>query len=100
MKVVDRVWEWLQAARRRSPRFNHVWCALDRFGEVLGGRLAAAIAYYAFFAVFALALLAYSVLGFMLQYNPDVFEAVDDFLRLNLPWLKPETIRGSRGKVG
>jgi membrane protein len=100
VKVVDRILGLLRAARRRSPRFNHVWCAADRFGEVLGGRLAAAIAYYAFFAVFALALLAYSVLGFMLQYNPDVFNAVDDFLRLNLPWLKPETIRGSRGKVG
>jgi len=98
--VVDRVWAWLAAARRRSPRFNHVWCAADRFGAVLGGRLAAAIAYYAFFAVFALALLAYSVLGFVLQYDRQVFEAVDDFLRINLPWLEPATIRGSRGKVG
>jgi membrane protein len=100
VKVVDRVFAWLDAARRRSARFNHVWCAADRFGEVLGGRLAAAIAYYAFFAVFALALLAYSVLGYVLQYDRQVFEAVDGFLKLNLPWLEPATIRGSRGKVG
>jgi len=98
--VLDRVWTGIEAARRRSGRFNHVWCAAERYGEVLGGRLAAAIAYYAFFAVFALALLAYSVLGFLLQYNHDVFAAVDGFLRINLPWLEPATIQGSRGRVG
>lgn len=77
-----------------------MWCAGERFGEVLGGRLAAAIAYYGFFAVFALALLAYAVLGFLLQYNREVSETVGDFLQLNLPWLEPEAIQGSRGKVG
>lgn len=100
MKVVDRVVSGLATARRRSRRFNHIWCAAERFGEVLGGRLAAAIAYYAFFAVFALALLAYAVLGFLLQVNEQVFAAVDDFLALNLPWLDPAEIQGSRGKIG
>lgn len=100
MNVLDRAIDGLALARRRSGRLNHLWCAVELFGEVLGGRLAAAIAYYGFFAVFALALLAYAVLGFLLEYNRDVFAAVDDFLRLNLPWLEPATIQGSRGKVG
>jgi membrane protein len=97
---VDRIVDGLESARRRSGRFNHLWCAGERFGEVLGGRLAAAIAYYGFFAVFALALLAYAVLGYLLQFNEVVFAAVDDFLELNLPWLEPTTIQGSRRRVG
>lgn len=100
MKILDRANEGLERVRRRSVRFDHLWCAGERFGEVLGGRLAAAIAYYGFFAVFALALLAYAVLGYLLEYNREVFEAVDQFLRLNLPWLEPATIQGSRGKIG
>jgi membrane protein len=90
----------IAGARRRSRIFDRLWLAQDRYGEVLGGRLAAGISYYAFFAVFALALLAYSVLGFLLQYDVDVLAAVTDFLKQNLPWLEPETIQGSRGRVG
>jgi membrane protein len=90
----------LNEARRRSRRFNQVWCALDLFGAVLGGRLAAAISYYAFFACFGLALLAYSVLGYLIRYNEAVFSAVNEFLEVNLPWLEPATIAGSSGKVG
>jgi membrane protein len=97
---VDRIVGGIDSARRRSRRFNHVWCAGERFGEVLGGRLAAAIAYYGFFAVFALALLAYSVLGYVLRVNQTVYSAVNDFLTVNLPWLEPTTIQGSAGKAG
>jgi membrane protein len=104
MNVLDRIEARYDAtvasARRRSRVFDRFWRAQELYGDNLGGRLAAAIAYYAFFAVFALALLAYSVLGFLLQYNVDVFAAVDTFLGQNLPWLEPATIQGSRGKVG
>ena len=36
---------------------------MERFDEVLGSRLAAAISYYGFFAAFALAVVVYSILG-------------------------------------
>ena len=49
-RLVDRV-------RKRSTIFDHVWQALMRFIDVLAGRLAAAISYYAFFAAFSLAVL-------------------------------------------
>jgi membrane protein len=88
------------AGRRRSARFDHFWRARQRYLDVLGGRLAAAIAYHAFFAAFALALVAYSVLGFLLGINLNLVAAVDRFLRLNLPWLNSAEIRGSRGTVG
>ena len=94
--LVDR----LAAARRRSPAFDHFWRALGRYSEVLGGRLAAAIAYYGFFAVFALGLVAYSIFGVILEDADEISFAVSDFLNQNLPFLEPEQIQESSGKVG
>ncbi|MDG4833386.1 YihY/virulence factor BrkB family protein [Solwaraspora sp. WMMD1047] len=90
----------LNAARRRSRGFDHFARALGRYMDVLGGRLAAGIAYYGFFAVFALALVAYSVFGAVLDASAGVRDAVADFLELNLPFLVPEQIQQSSGRVG
>ncbi|MEU1751449.1 YhjD/YihY/BrkB family envelope integrity protein [Micromonospora matsumotoense] len=87
-------------ARSRWPRLDHVWRAVDLYGEVLGSRLAAAIAYYGFFAVFALALVAYSVFGAILEDNDEVSDAVAEFLRDNLPFLDPKQIAESSNAVG
>ncbi|WP_203701249.1 YihY/virulence factor BrkB family protein [Asanoa iriomotensis] len=76
----------LDRARERSGAFDHFYRAADRFGFVLGGRLAAAIAYYGFFAIFAFALVGYAVFGFVLS-NGGVNEAFVDFLTANLPFL-------------
>jgi hypothetical protein len=48
-------WRW---ARRRYGWLDHLVRAGARYDEADGGRLAAAVTYYAFFATFALALLA------------------------------------------
>jgi membrane protein len=48
-----RIMRW----RRRWRYFDHLSRAVLRYTEVSGGRLAAAIAYYGFFAVFALLLI-------------------------------------------
>ncbi|HET6212524.1 MAG TPA: YihY/virulence factor BrkB family protein [Micromonosporaceae bacterium] len=85
-------------ARRRSRRFDHFWRARERYNEVLGGRLAAAIAYYAFFAAFALALVAYSILGYALSSNSDLKGSVSDYLTANLPWLEVSSIEYPRGR--
>lgn len=90
----------VDAGRRRSAGFDRFWRARQRYLDALGGRLAAAIAYHAFFAAFALALVAYSVLGYLLEFNVNLLTEVDRFLRQNLPWLNSEEIKGSRGTVG
>jgi membrane protein len=89
----------LAAARRRSQALDHLWRAQLRYGEVLAGRLAAGIAYYGFFAVFALGLVAYSVFGFVLRRNDNVRVAVDDFLAQNLPFLDLDQIQESSGEA-
>ncbi|HEX7745052.1 MAG TPA: YihY/virulence factor BrkB family protein [Micromonosporaceae bacterium] len=104
MDRIRRLWTGVERrlsdARRRWPAVDHTWRAADRFGEVLGFRLAAAVAYYGFFAVFALALLAYWVFGAVLEGSPEFSRTVAGFLRQNLPFLDPQKIAESSGQVG
>ncbi|GAB7049976.1 YihY/virulence factor BrkB family protein [Catenuloplanes indicus] len=86
--------------RRRHRVFDHFWLAQERYGEVLAGRCAAAIAYYSFFALFAIGLLAYSVFGFLLSFNLDLFDAVRHYLSQNMQIIDPNAILDSRGRVG
>ncbi|MGC4771258.1 YhjD/YihY/BrkB family envelope integrity protein [Micromonospora sp. DT44] len=104
MNVIGRIEagidRWVGAARARSGLFDHVWRAGTLYADVLAGRLAAAIAYYGFFAVFALALVAYSVFGAILEDNDEVSEAATGFLKENLPFLDAQQIANSSGTVG
>ncbi|MET8348718.1 MULTISPECIES: YhjD/YihY/BrkB family envelope integrity protein [unclassified Micromonospora] len=104
MNVIGRIEagidRWVNAARCRSGLFDHVWRAGALYAEVLAGRLAAAIAYYGFFAVFALALVAYSIFGAILEDNDEVSAAAADFLKDNLPFLDAQQIANSSGTVG
>ncbi|WP_405113883.1 YihY/virulence factor BrkB family protein [Micromonospora sp. NBC_01405] len=88
------------AARRRSRTFDHLWRAGTLYGDVLAARLAAAIAYYGFFAVFALGLVAYAIFGAILEDNDEISAAAAGFLRENLPFLDPAQIAQSSGTVG
>lgn len=99
-RATARIERRLTAARRRSGVFDHVWRARQRYGEVLGGRLAAAIAYYGFFAVFALGLVAYAVFGAIIEESDEISSAVGDFLRQNLPFLDLAEVRRGSGNVG
>jgi membrane protein len=97
--IVDRYDRVIEDARTRSRLFDHIWRAKQRYDRVLGGRLAAAIAYYGFFAVFALALVAYSILGYALGNNSELKGSVTHYLAANLPWLEVSQIEQSRGAV-
>jgi membrane protein len=86
-------------ARRHSRVFDHFWSARERYHEVLGARLAAAIAYYGFFAALALSLLAYSILGYLLAGDTRLLHAVNGYLHDNLPFLNTDDIQNSRQAV-
>jgi membrane protein len=99
VSIFGRVWALASAARRRSPAFNHAWEAADRYADVFGARLAAGIAYYAFFASFALGLLAVSVLGYVVTGNLTAQIAVRQYLTENLPFLNTSDIQSARQTV-
>src|SRR5689334_24021022 len=86
--------------RHRSRIFDHVSKAVLRYTEEQGGRLAAAIAYYGFFAVFALLLIGYSIFGILLDNNDDLFDIVREFLAQNLPFLNLQQVLESGRTVG
>ncbi|BCJ53984.1 hypothetical protein Asp14428_54590 [Actinoplanes sp. NBRC 14428] len=104
MNAIDRAYAAVEARimalRHRSRYFDHLCRAALRYDEVLGGRLAAAIAYYGFFAVFALALIGYSIFGFLIKSNVALFEVVQRFLEENLPFLDVAAILASGKTVG
>jgi membrane protein len=90
----------LAGARARSAAFDHAWRAKQRYDEVQGGRLAAATAYYGFFAVFALGLVSYAILGYLVASDSELQRSVDAFLEQNLPFLNVESLASGRRTVG
>jgi membrane protein len=86
-------------ARRRYGWLDHLVRAAGRYNEADGGRLAAAVTYYAFFATFALALLGFAVFGFILD-DPAVLRSVQRYLAQDLPRLDVQDLRDARGTAG
>jgi membrane protein len=86
-------------ARRRHGWLDHLVRAALRYDEADGGRLAAAVTYYAFFATFALALLGFAIFGFVLD-DPAVLHSVQRYLAQNLPRLDVQALRNARGTIG
>jgi membrane protein len=101
---IDRAYDAVEARimvlRHRSRHFDHLSRAVLRYDEVNGGRLAAAIAYYGFFAIFALLLIGYAIFGILLTNNTELFDVVRDFLSQNLPFLDLEEVLASGRTVG
>jgi membrane protein len=91
-RLVSGVERAVGALRRRYRLVDHVWRAQERYADVYGGRLAAANAYYGFFAGFALAALVFSVLGYVLRDNATVVLAVREYLDRNLPQLDADRL--------
>ena len=104
MNPIDRAYDAAEARIMRlrlwSRYFDHFCRALLRYMDVQGGRLAAAIAYYGFFAIFALLLIGYSLFGILLTNNTELFDIVRDFLAQNLPFLNLAQILQSGKTVG
>ncbi len=88
---------WRRA--RRNRWLDHLIRAGVRYDQADGGRLSAAITYYAYFAAFALTLLGLAVFGFVLD-NPAVAHSVQRYLTQNLPRLDVRALREARGTVG
>ena len=94
---------WVAVAWRRLRRrvgwLDHLIRAGVRYDEADGGRLAAAVTYYAFFATFALGLLGFATFGFVLD-NPAVLRSVEHYTAENVPRLDVQALRNARGTAG
>jgi membrane protein len=99
-RLTTRYEQMVSDVRERSHLVDHAFRAKDRYVDAFGGRLAAAIAYYGFFATFALGVVAYAALGFLVEHDLDLRGVVNDFLRENLPVIQVDQISAGRGAAG
>ncbi|WP_188195713.1 YhjD/YihY/BrkB family envelope integrity protein [Nonomuraea sp. SYSU D8015] len=86
-------------ARERHGWLDHLVRAVVRYDQADGGRLSAALTYYAFFATFALALLAFAILGHVMD-DPTVLATVQRYLSENFPRLDVQALRDATGTAG
>src|SRR5207253_1454537 len=82
-------------ARGRHGWLDHLVRAGVRYNQADGGRLAAAVTYYAFFATFALALLGFAAFGLLLD-GPVVLRSVQCYLAQTLRRLDVRELRLAR----
>jgi membrane protein len=95
---VSRAVGW-RRLRRRVGWLDHLIRAGVRYDEADGGRLAAAVTYYAFFATFALGLLAFAVFGFVLD-DPTVLRSVERYVAENVPNVDVQALLNARRTAG
>jgi membrane protein len=79
---------------------RHRWigfplAVLQKYADDQGGYLAAAITYYAFFAIFPLLLVLTTVLGFVLRGHGHLYRSIVDSALGRFPVIGPELTRGS-----
>jgi YihY family inner membrane protein len=71
--------------QRAHPPAAFAVAVLRKFGDDRASRLAALIAYYAFFSIFPLLLAFVSILGFVLEGNPSLKQDIVDSLFAQMP---------------
>jgi membrane protein len=101
---VARIADAIDDVQRRFPAVGLPIAVVYKFFDDQGNYLAAIITYYAFVAIFPLLLLATSILGFVLQGNPDLQKSVLDSALVQFPVVgdelgRPGGLSGSTGAV-
>jgi membrane protein len=90
--------------QRRRPVLGFPLAVVYKFFDDHGNYLAATVTYYAFVAIFPLMLIASSVLGFVLQGDPELQQEVLDSALSQFPIVgtqlgRPEGLQGSTSAV-
>ena len=96
-EAIDRLKERADAFQRSNRFAGFVYGVVKKAGDDKGSNLAALITYYGFFSLFPLLLVAFTVLGFVLQGNDSLRADVASTLqqRLPLPGISADSISGS-----
>jgi membrane protein len=83
--VLKRVVTAIDAWQRRHAAGGFVYAVIKKYGEDRGSKLAALVAFYAFFSMFPLLLAFVSILGFVLEDNPSLRDDILDSALSRLP---------------
>ena len=97
LRDAERLW---RRVRRRHGWLDHAVRASGCLVERHADRLAAALAYYAFFAAFALSGLGFATLGWMLRQDSVVSLVTQRWVTRNLPWIDVPALVEASGRLG
>ena len=94
---VEQVRERVDDLQRRTPLIGFPLAVVKKYGDDKGSNLSALITYYTFFSLFPLLMVAFTILGFVLEGNPELQERIADTIseRLPLPGVSADTITGN-----
>ncbi|WP_409434959.1 inner membrane protein YhjD [Mycobacterium sp. SMC-14] len=76
--VIDRL-------RARYGWFDHVVRAQERYDDCQGNFFAAGMSYYTIFALFPLAMVGFSIGGFLLSRRPEVLDEIERRIKYSIP---------------
>ncbi|MGV0625481.1 inner membrane protein YhjD [Mycolicibacter minnesotensis] len=76
---------FIDRLRLRYGWFDHVVRAQERYDERKGDFFAAGMSYYTIFALFPLAMVGFSVGGFLLSRRPELLAEIDTRIRHSIP---------------
>ena len=77
------VTRWLNRERERYEWFDHLARAGGRYRGLYGDRVAAGLTYYAFLSFFPLVAVAFSIVGYLVDIDPDIRAQVTSALTDN-----------------
>ena len=100
METAERIVRRADGAHQRAPWLAFPYAVLKKFGDDQAGNLAALIAYYGFFSLFPLMLVLVTVLGMVLQGNPELQEWIRSSALANFPVIGPEIDHNVRALGG
>jgi YihY family inner membrane protein len=82
---IERTVRWADDRQARHPWLSFPFAVVKKFGDDDAGSLAALISYYGFFSLFPLLLALTTVLGFVLNGNPELQRSVRDSALAQFP---------------
>ncbi len=83
--MLEKIRDTLDRFQRRVPPLALLYGVFKKFGEDRAGQQAALLAYFGFFSLFPLMLVAVTVLAIVLRDNPDLRERILDSALTQLP---------------
>ncbi len=98
--ILDRIRSRLVSVRDRSPAADHGVRAVDRYLEVQGSLLAAAVSYYGFLALFPLIAVAFGVTSVLSRVAPSVEASLRGQLATVFPTLNLDALAKDGIAVG
>jgi membrane protein len=87
----------VDAFAQRNDWIAFPYAVAKKFGDDKAGYLAALVAYYGFFSIFPLMLVFVTVLGYVLDDNPELQEKLIDSAFGQLPLVDPDSIQALEG---